>query len=60
MLHTYVCYVRTVPSYIANAIIIIIIILRTYVHMFTCMCFVRTYVAGRTETGVEFASKGVL
>ena len=47
--HSYVCYV-------ADAIIIIIIILRTYVYLHL-LC---TYVAGRTETEVESTAKGVL
>ena len=59
---TYVArYVLYLVTYVANAIIIItIIILCTYVRMFTRMCFVRTYVAGRTETEVESTAKGVL
>jgi len=44
--------------YVANAIIIIISC--TYVRMFTRMCFVRTYVARRTETEVESTAKGAL
>jgi len=36
------------------------LLLLFYARMFTRMCFVRTYVAGRTETEVESTAKAVL